>query len=208
MLVFIESNDADKLSDFLINFGNEYTWFGGITTGIDGFSHWDTGEQSIAYSYFDKLVCLAEGLGVLSAENPEQGEAGSWGQNIILAPDFIADKVAIYLGIDIVPPTGLIPVAGVKLRNGPLHYRHINALYMASKIKNLTSRQDRIAEFGGGLGLVAYYLNKMGRHETTLFDIPIVNIFSGHFLIGALGNDAVCLEGEVQRPGTIKVLAN
>ena len=48
----------------------------------------------------------------------------------------------------------------------------------------------------------------MGRRDITLFDIPTTNVLSGFFLIGALGDDAVCLEGEDLRPDTIKIRAN
>ncbi len=208
MIDFIERADAEELARFLSDFGSTYTWFGGVTTGLDGYNHWDTTEQSVAYSYFDKLVCLAEGLGVLSCENPEQGMDGNWGRNIRLDPDSVADRIAAHLSIDIVPPMGVIPVAGLELRNGLLHYRHINALYLAARIKDLTDPGDRICEFGAGLGLAAFYLHKMGWTDSTLFDIPLTNVLSGHFLIGALGPNAVCLEGEIQRPGTVKILAN
>jgi hypothetical protein len=208
MLRMIESGDAEQLSRFLSDFGSKYTWFGGITTGIDGYNHWDTNEQTVAFSYLDKLVCLAEGLGVLPVENPEQGDGGNWGRNVLRDPQIVADAVAAHLGIDIVPPADVIPVAGIKLREGLLHYRHINALYLAVRINQLTSPGDRICEYGAGLGLVAFYLRRMAKSDTTLFDIPITNVLSGFFLIGALGDDAVCLEGETVRPDAIKIRAN
>jgi hypothetical protein len=203
MVGFIENDDAEQLAMFLSEFGSTYTWFGGVTTGLDGYNHWDTSEQAVAYGYFDKLVCLAEGLGVLPCENPEQGENGNWGRNIALDPDVVADRIAAVLGIDIVPPMGVIPVAGLELRNGLLHYRHINALYLAARIKDLTEPTDRVCEFGAGLGLAAFYLNRMGWTDTTLFDIPLTNVLSGYFLIGALGPDSVCLEGETRRAGAV-----
>jgi len=208
MLGYVEKDDAEQLSRFLAQFGSRYTWFGGITTGVDGYSRWNKSERIVALSYFDNLISLAEGIGVLPAENPEQGAAGNWGRNIQSDPDEVALAVSRQLGIDIVPPGGVIPVAGIRLRNGILHYRHINALYMAARIRDLTRPGDRIAEFGAGLGLVAFYLRKMGRSDTTLFDIPITNMLSGWFLLGALGDDAVCLEGEAPRPDAVKIRAN
>ena len=103
---------------------------------------------------------------------------------------------------------GVIPVAGLALRNGLLHYRHINALFLAARIKDLTEPTDRVCEFGAGLGLAAFYLNRMGRTDTTFFDIPLTNVLSGYFLIGVLGPDAVSLEGEHPRAGTVKISAN
>jgi hypothetical protein len=48
----------------------------------------------------------------------------------------------------------------------------------------------------------------MGRNDVTLFDIPLTNVLSAYFLIGALGADAVCLEGEHPRPDAVKIFAN
>jgi hypothetical protein len=208
MLSFVHAEDADQLSRYLVDFGKEYTWFGGITTGVDGYTHWDRNEQFVAYSYFDKLVCLGEALGVLSAESPEQGIGGKWGKNVLSDPSEIVDAIEAQLGINIVPPEGTVHVAGLNVRGGLLHYRHINALYLATRIRDITAPKDRICEFGGGLGLAAFYLNRMGRKDVTIFDLPMVNILSGYFLIGTLGHEAVCLEGEHPRRDAIKLRAN
>ena len=208
LLKQVADDDAEGMSRYLNEFGSGYVWFGGVTTGIDGYNHWDRDEQAIAFSYYDKLVCLAEALGVLPAENPEQGTGGNWGRNASLDPDRIADAVARRLGIGILPPAGVIPVAGLRLAGGLLHYRHVNALYTANRVRELTRSGDRVCEYGGGLGLVAFYLHRMGRPETTLFDIPATNLLSGFFLLGALGDEAVTLEGEPPRPGTIRIRAN
>lgn len=207
LLAFVEDNDAERLSRFLTHFGRDYVWFGGITTGVDGYNQ-DRSEPSVAFSYFDKLVSLGEALGVLPVENPEQSENGNWGKNIRLSPDEVASSISKKLGINIAPPAGVIPVAGIATQQGLIHYRHINALYMAIRIRDLTTDRDRVAEFGAGLGLAAFFLRKLGRSDITLFDIPITNIFSAFFLIGVLGEDAVCLEGERINDHAIKIRAN
>ncbi|WP_136622578.1 MULTISPECIES: hypothetical protein [Mesorhizobium] len=208
MFSLIHAEDAEQLSRYLVDFGKEYTWFGGITTGIDGYTYWDRDEQFVAYSYFDKLLCLGEALGVLSVESPEQGTDGKWGKNSLQDPDEILDAIEAQLGIHIIPPEGPVHVAGLKIRDGLLHYRHINALYLATRIRDIAAPEDRICEFGGGLGLAAFYLNRMGRKDVTIFDLPIVNVLSGYFLIGTLGQEAVCLEGEPSRSDAIKLRAN
>ncbi len=101
------------------------------------------------------------------------------------------------------PPTGILPLAGLKIRDGALHYRHINALYTAIRVKSLTNKSDHICEFGGGLGFIPFYLSRFGYTNYTLFDLPIVNVLSGYSLIMALGGEAVCLEGET--PSTNKI---
>jgi hypothetical protein len=208
MLAHIANDDAEKLALFLNEFGRNYVWFGGITTGVDGYNHWNRDQNAIALSYYDRLICLAEGLGVMPAENPEQGATGNWGKNMMTEPDVVAAAIEERLGIRICPPLGIIPVAGIQLRDRILHYRHINSLYTASRIASLVSKDARICEFGGGLGLIAYYLRELGYNDYTLYDIPITNVLSGWFLIGALGPEAVSLEGEFMRAGTVKVRAN
>src|SRR5262249_46915772 len=49
------------------------------------------------------------------------------------------------------------------------------------------------------------YLHRFGRSDYTLYDLPIVNAVSAYFLIGALGDEAVCLEGEPARPNMVKI---
>jgi hypothetical protein len=208
LLAYVENDDAERLSRFLTHFGCDYVWFGGITTGVDGYNHRDRRAPSVAFSYFDKLVSLGEAIGVLPVENPEQGENGNWGKNIRLSPDEVASSISKKLGINIAPPAGVIPVAGIVTKQGLIHYRHINALYMAMRIRDLTTDGDRIAEFGAGLGLAAFFLRELGRSDITLFDIPITNILSAFFLIGVLGEDAVCLEGERIHDDAIKIRAN
>lgn len=208
MLSLVHAEDAEQLSRYLVDFGREYTWFGGVTTGLDGYTYWNLDERFVAASYFDKLICLGEALGVLSVESPEQGTEGKWGQNALLNPSDIVDAIEAAIGIQIVPPPGPVHVAGLSTRAGLLHYRHINAVYFATRIRDCTAVDDRICEFGGGLGLTAFYLQKLGRKDITLFDLPAVNILSGHFLIGTLGHDAVCLEGEAPRREAVKVRAN
>ncbi|WP_104827075.1 hypothetical protein [Rhizobium sp. NXC24] len=208
LLDLIQRDDAEQLSHYLANFGREYTWFGGITTGVDGYTHWDRDDDTVAYGYYDKLICLAEALAVLPIENPEAGAQGNWGKNALLGPFEITRKIEEKLGIVIVPPTGCTFVAGLDVGSGPLHYRHINSLYLANRIRELSLPGDRICEFGGGLGIGAYYLNRMGWKSVTIFDLPIVNLLAGHFLINALGDEAVCLEGENERNDAIRLRAN
>jgi len=207
LLDALASGDTAGLANILSAFGSDYTWFGGITTGVDGFNHWDRDQRTIAYSYFDQLVSLGEALSALPVESPEQGESGNWGRNIQRAPAEVVAAIEERLGISIRPPVGIMPVSGVELGGSALHYRHINALYTAARVRDLTGPGDAISEYGGGLGLIALYLHRFGRMDYTLYDLPIVNAVSAYFLIGALGEDAVCLEGEPSRRDAVKIRA-
>ncbi|MBL0059877.1 MAG: hypothetical protein IPP35_12470, partial [Elusimicrobia bacterium] len=63
-----------------------------------------------------------------------------------------------------------------------------------------------ICEYGGGLGLVAYYANALGCPNYTIFDLPLINLFAGNFLIHSLGADAVRLFGEESPTAKVHVL--
>jgi len=203
LLQILKSEDVDALSKYLLHFGEQYTWFGGLTLSVDGFNQ-QRDPSSIALSYLDKLVCLAESEGVLSLENPEQ--SAQWGDNLYLDVDEILDGIENAIGISVAPPVGAVPVTGLDTSRGPLHYRHFNSLFAALRIKALLPDNGAICEYGGGLGIVAYYANKLNFLDYTIFDLPLVNVFAGHFLMNTLGADAVRLYGEDSRTATINVL--
>ncbi len=203
LLQILKSEDVDALSKYLLHFGEQYTWFGGLTLTVDGFNQ-QQDPSSIAVSYLDKLVCLAEAEGVLALENPEQTKL--WGENLYVDVNELLDGIEKAIGISVAPPAGAVPVTGIDTNRGPLHYRHFNSLYAALRIKALLPDKGAVCEYGGGLGIVAYYAHKLGFRDYTIFDLPLVNVFSGHFLMSTLGAEAVCLYGEDSRATAVNVL--
>jgi len=163
-----------------------------------------TSSRLTAVAYLDKLVCLAEAVGVLAVENPEQGDG--WGQNIYVDPDELVESIEAAIGVPLLPPPGAITVEGLDTKRGALHYRHINALYAALLVRRAVPVYGAICEYGGGLGLVGLYSRALGLGDYTLFDLPIANLLAGHFLMNSLGGDAVRLYGEDSSPTAIKVL--
>jgi hypothetical protein len=108
LLAAIDHRDPEGLARYLQTFGTSYVWFGGITTCVDGYSPGLAPEQ-VALTYLDKLVCLAESLGVLRIENPA---SGPWGENLRVDPDRLVDGIAQVTGIDPSPPLGIIHTDG------------------------------------------------------------------------------------------------
>jgi hypothetical protein len=203
LLDILEADDPEALADYLLRFGEKYTWFGGLTFSLDGYAG-SRDRSRVALTYLDKLVCLAESLGVLPVEHPEHGR---WGENLYADLGDTVKGIEGALGISLAPPPGIVHVVGIKTPHGVFHYRHLNAIYTAHRLKALLSNGGgAVCEYGGGLGVVALYARRMGITDYTLFDIPLTNVFSGYFLINALGGDAVCLYGERQTPDSIKVL--
>ncbi len=204
LLRILDSGNAGELSNYLLHFGESYTWFGGLTLSIDGFNHQGTAPSSVALSYLDKLICLGEALGVLSLENPEQ--RARWGENLYCDINEVLHGIESIAGISLALPNGVIPITGLKTSRGPLHYRHFNSFYTAFRAKALIRDSEAICEYGAGLGLVAYYACMLGFRDYTIFDLPIIGVFSGNFLINALAADAVCLYGEHSRTAAVNVL--
>ena len=198
----LESRDLSSLTRYLQNLGHEFTWFGGVTLSIDGFTS-TRGAHEVALSYLDKLVCLAEALGALPLENPEQPSSRL---NMYMDVDEICMRIEQRIGFPIVPHAAALPVTGLTSRSGPLHYRYFNSLYAAVRISEILSGKGPVCEYGGGLGLVAYYANALGHTDYSIFDLPLVNVVAGYFLLNALGEDAVCLFGEDHVHPAVKVL--
>jgi hypothetical protein len=203
LLQILEADDPEALADYLSHFGETYTWFGGLTFSLDGYAG-SKDRSHVALTYFDKLICLAESLGVLPFEHPEHGR---WGQNLYVDIGDTIRGIETVLGISIAPPLGVVHVVGIKTPHGVFHYRHLNAIYTAHRLQTLLSNQGgAVCEYGGGIGVVALYARRMGISDYTLIDIPLTNLFAGHFLINSIGADAVSLYGETQTTGSIKVL--
>jgi hypothetical protein len=198
----IEKQDAASLADFLMHFGSERVWYGGITTCVDGYNK-NLDPYHIALTYLDKLLCLAEALGVVELEHPE---AGPWGESLHSDIDELLHKIEDHLQISITPPQGAIHTDGLKTGRGLFHYRHLNSLYAATRIQRLNSDLAPVCEIGGGLGITALYARRLGVRDYTMLDLPITCLLAGHYLLHSLRQDEVSLFGEPLLEDTIKLL--
>ena len=198
----IERYDPEELAKFLMHFGSSFVWFGGITTCMDGYTKTLDRSQA-ALAYLDKMVCLGEALGLLRLESPE---SGPWGNNLQIDLDELVQRIEETLQISVVPPLGIIHTDGLKTGRGLFHYRHINGLYSAVRIKELNQTCGPVCEFGGGLGITAMYCRRMSILDYTILDLPITCLLAGHYLLHGVGLDSVTLYGEQPRERSIKIL--
>jgi hypothetical protein len=199
LVALLDSADATGLARFLQRFGSEYTWFGGLTLGLDGyFRARDAGE--LASLYADKLACLAEAVGAAPRECPEQGDYAVLPGRPV---DELVAAIEQAIGITIEPPRGAVYTVGLSSLRGPLYYRHFNALYAALLTVGIGKR---ICEFGAGLGLTAMYARRLGAANHTIFDLPLVNVIAGNYLLCTLGENAVSLYREPDIAGGVRVL--
>ena len=183
----LNNEDDVQISKHLNSLGNKEMWYGGIHTCTEPNKTHTSG-----VFVFEEIKKLASSVGLDLYESD--------------TPDSITIRLCNFFNFNIIPPP-VIPVAGMKTTFGILNYRHVNSLYLANLIKKFTSEHNNICEFGGGLGLNAFYLHGMNRKNVHLFDLPFVNVISGYFLIKALGHDYVVLEGEESKPNAIHIKA-
>ena len=198
----IEKQDAVGLAGILQDFGSEHVWYGGITTSTDGYNK-NLDPEHIALTYLDKLLCLAEALGVVNVESPE---TGPWGLSLHNDIDELLKKIEDHLQISITPPQGVIHTDGLETSRGLFHYRHFNSLYAAARICKLNRELAPVCEIGGGLGVTAFYARQMGIRDYTLLDLPLTCLLAGNYLLHSLGEEEVSLYGEPLQKDTIKLL--
>ena len=204
LMTAIELQDPEKMSQELMAFGTEPVWFGGLHTGIDGYNSLNLDTRWIAVTYFDKLVSIAEYLGIITVEINESSEGN--GKNLGLDVNTLVAQIENELGISINPPVGVTPIIGIATNGVAINYRHLLGLYGAMRLSDLAKERDAILEIGGGLGLTALYARRMGFKDYTLLDLPLSCLFAGHYLINSLGGSNVGLYGEKLSKSQIKIL--
>ena len=202
--VALQSRNVRQFIDWLHQINTNYIDIGGLTLTSDSYLKTDDSNER-ASLYKDKLICLAEALGVLSLENLE---ARQWWTGYDMERDvdidWLIDQIEKEIGISLSLPKEIY-VAGLLTNNhGIFHYRQINAIYTAYRIASLVKKS--VCEYGGGLGLVALYARRLGVSDYTIFELPLVSIFTANFLITALGEDAITLYGEKKKPNSISIL--
>ncbi len=152
-----------------------------------------------AATIHDQLVSLAEALGCLAIESPEQ--LGRWAENMFHRPDDLVAMISETLGIDLVPPRVAEGLFGIRLTDGRvLGTRDVLACYAAIRLRDILRDADivrpAVCEIGAGIGGVAYYAHRLGVFDYTVIDLPELNVVQGYYLGRAVGPDFVRLFGE------------
>ncbi len=150
----------------------------------------------------NQLVALAESLGAVRVENPEQGAVG-----IAFADGIEAlvgnTEAALNTSLDF-PDIGAaygIVIAGRLIsRSAP------DQIYAAARLResirmHLADRDQplRVVEIGGGYGAMACWLLRMTNVQYRIVDLPLINVLQGYFLSQALGSSEVSFYGEDPR---------
>lgn len=127
--------------------------------------------QQISLPFMDRILSLAEHLGCVQLENPEQGP---WGVSAQMAVDELLSKIATALNIDISPPRYLGSYWGLGSHFGIFSHRIIDCLYAAVRAQQIlaVSGGGGIMEIGGGAALTAFYARRLGIQRYTVVDLP------------------------------------
>lgn len=126
----------------------------------------------------DKLLLLAQSLGVAPVFNPEQGDWRFQAGSI----DSILEEIQKKVGFDISAPKFYGGVFGFKSRFGIHTDRTLMSIFIVHEIKKYFSTRTPVYEIGGGSGILAYYMYKAGFKNLTIIDLPEVTLCQGYFL--------------------------
>jgi len=206
----LQRGDAHELAVYLCNV-SRHDAAAGITQGEHEFQR-ITSERAyrrfVALMVLDKLVSLAEAIGALDVENPEQG---AWGQSVRCRPRELVERIFARLGIDVTPPDVDGGLLKIDTGRGLFGDRDANAIYTAYLLRQTLRgvKAPRVCEIGGGSGRVAYWSRQLGLSSYTILDLPHVNVVQGYYALKALPADEVVLYGEQPAgaaPGRLQIL--
>jgi hypothetical protein len=207
-LEVLHKGSPDSLAAYLCNMSRHDATIGTVQGNIEHqrIQHKPNYRDFVALMIKDKLVSLAEAVGAISCENPEQGR---WGENLHMSVDFLVEQVERVVGMDISPP----PIDGglLKIRSsrGLFHERDLNAIYTAWILKDILPAVSSAAvcEIGAGSGRVAYWSWRYGFRSYTIYDLPHINVVQGFYLLKSLPDIPISLFGEQNAENTTQGMA-
>jgi len=192
-LDLLDRGDPAELAAYMCNMNRQDATIG----TVQGEGEYRRITRDRAYRRFialmtkDKLVSLAEALGVIPCENPEQGV---YGESLRIDAAELVEGISRKLGIPVIPP----PIDGglLKIEAGPALYneRDLSAIFTAYTLSLYCPRS--VCEIGAGSGRVAYWSHRLGIRCSILLDLPHINVVQGFYLLKALPDAAIRLHGE------------
>jgi len=195
----LETRDVATASDMFLNICN--------TPLVVGFENSVNAPAEhirfLSLNVVDKYLALGHALGCIPTQCPEQGAWGYKDLNL----DALHDLIQSRLPFDVTAPKAGGGTFGLRTKHGIVSERNLQAIHTAVRVRSLLEEaQERIvAEIGGGIGGLAYYLAKAGMDEISTYDLPIVSIVQGYYLMKSLGAENVWLHGEALRAAKVRV---
>lgn len=199
----VESQDAQKLAQALASLFREEFVYGLASGHLVEHSHSWIGAKIWSLKYQDNILALAEYLGVVRTESPQQGLVA---EGLRQGLDSIVARIEDILGISIDFPDIGAPY-GVQANNVLVTMEQPEHIYVALRIneaiRDYLGRRNglrlNLLEIGAGFGGLAYWILKQQRIKVgtyTIIDLPLINVIQGYFLSKAFGASKVSLYGE------------
>jgi putative sugar O-methyltransferase len=194
----LAARDAERVSNMLLTAAT-----GPLVAGFMNYEPFDRLSNKPearfreAKHFVDKLLSLGESLGATPVQCIEQGVFGYESVDI----DSLIATIGSLVEFDIAPPLAGGGSFGLKIDSNILCIKDLYAIYTSVRARSIV--QDlpikTVAEIGGGTGTLAYYLVKAGLPKVSVYDLPIVSVLQGYYLMRSLGPDEVWLHGEPHR---------
>jgi hypothetical protein len=194
----LEARDPEALAAYLVNVCRHDAAHG-IVQGNQEYAAITGGRayrRFLGRQYKDIVVSLAEAVGCLPLENPEQGDFAT---NIHQDPGRLMTAVSERLGVDVTPPDVDGGLLKLRTSRGLFGDRDLNSIYTAYLVAGLVrdAEAPRVCEIGAGSGRTAYWTRRLLPHGAqTIVDLPLVNVVQGFYLISALPDECIVLDGE------------
>ena len=193
----LDRQDPVALAAYLCNMNRQ-----DATTGtVQGNLEYQKVHSNRSYRRFislmtkDKLVSLAEAVGAIPCENPEQGMQGA---NLRLDADWLVDRIERSIGVDITPPNIDGGLLKIRTSQALFNERDLNSIYTAWYLSTVskTTTNPSICEIGAGSGRLVYWSWRFGCGSYTAFDLPHINVIQGFYLVKSLPGVPIALYGE------------
>ena len=191
----LRTGDAEQLASYLCNVSRHDASIG-ITQGDREYRRI---QRDRSYRRFlatmakDKLVSLAEAVGALPVENPEQS---AHGRSLRVPLDELVLGIGGRLAFSIAPPDVDGGMLKLSTSHGLFSERDVNAIFTAWQLSRLATRTSHICEIGAGSGRVAYWSRQLGLGTYTIVDLPHVNVVQGYYLLKSVPGERVLLYGD------------
>lgn len=196
----LRAGDAEALNQQL-RWMFRRPFLAGISTPIDYED--PAASRFWALMTYDRLVSLAEAVGAIRAECPEQGSPGrAFTEGIDILPARIEAVLGISLDYPRVgAPYGILVGKRLIIRETGQHLHAAVRLREAVEAHLGRSADDGIGvvEIGGGFaGAAMWYLRLLDdlKGSYTIVDLPLMNAVQSYFLGQVYGADALQLFGE------------
>jgi hypothetical protein len=204
----VEQGDTDGLARYLSSiFRSEAV--NGYTYGskFDPFPHrWWYLPVGIELS----VVTLAESIGILRAECPEQGQIAYWRNEH--TEEWLIGQLESFFSMRIeAPRTG--DARGILFGGRFLTLETCSQIYTAHQMRDAINREIaasaelNIVEIGGGYGGLCYWMHRLlGKriNRYVVVDLPEVNVVQAYFL-SSLETRELLLFGEEKRKGNSRI---